>query len=183
MQEIINEEVLVIEAHDQDNVSSDLLGRTMPLSLSALTQTEEFEKHTLDLFDNNYKHIGSVNINTQYVFQDVEPLPPLLTEQCSLEIELHKVEFFKDHDMFGKQDPFITFLQGDKLHRSKTVEDAGKLAVINQKFSLKQIYKVLEPDEDVTFQAFDEDIGGKADFLGQTRPLPFRKMCQNYSKN
>ena len=34
----------------------------------------------------------------------------------------------------------------------------------------------MEADDDVTFQAFDEDVGS-SDFLGATRPLPFRTFC------
>ena len=66
-QEIRQEEVLIIEAHDQDNMSTDLLGQTNPLSFPALTLDESVRTHALDLYDKNYKQIGSVNIVTQYV--------------------------------------------------------------------------------------------------------------------
>jgi len=33
--------------------------------------------------------------------------------------------------MFGKQDPFVTFDQGEQLHRTKTANDAGKEAVFD----------------------------------------------------
>lgn len=29
----------------------------------------------------------------------------------------------------------------------------------------------------MTFQVFDQDVGDKADLLGQTRPFPYRKFC------
>lgn len=66
-QEIRQEEVLIIEAHDQDTVSTDLLGQANPLSFSALTQDENAQTHALDLYDKNYKQVGTVNIATQYV--------------------------------------------------------------------------------------------------------------------
>ena len=82
----------------------------MPISLSALTQDEQAHRHKLDLFDQNYKHIGEVNIVSQFVFQDVDPLPAQLTQMSILEINIVRVEFLKDQDFFGNQDPFITFL-------------------------------------------------------------------------
>ena len=94
-----------------------------------------------------------------------------------LEVKVIEASFLKDHDMFGKQDPYITFLQGDKLCRTKTADDAGKHAVFNESFKLDRIQTQLEADDEVTFQAFDEDIGS-SDFLGQTKPFPYLKFCQ-----
>lgn len=177
LEEIKAEEVLVIEAHDQDAVSSELLGRAMPISFSALTQSEELRNHELDLFDQNYKHIGSVKIVTHFIFQNVDPLPPQLNELSMLQISIQRVETLQDHDLFGKQDPFVTFLQGDVLLRTKAAENAGQSAEINEIFSLREIHRQLQADEDVTFQVFDQDVGDKADLLGQTRPFPYRKFC------
>lgn len=67
MQEIRQEELLILEALDEDTVSNDLLGQTNPLSYSALTQEEGAKTLAMDLYDKNYKHIGNLNIVTQYV--------------------------------------------------------------------------------------------------------------------
>lgn len=50
----------------------------------------------------------------------------------------------------------------------------------NETFTLKNIAKDLKADDEVTFQAFDEDVAA-ADFLGQTKPFPFLKFCQTES--
>ena len=121
-----------------------------------------------------------MNIVSRYIQRPIDPLPAKLNEYCLLEITIVRAEFLKDHDLFGKQDPFITFEQGALLHRTKTAEDAGKLADFNQKFILNEIYLNLQDDEDVVFKAYDEDFGGRSDYLGQTRPFPYRKFCKNY---
>ena len=43
---------------------------------------------------------------------------------------------------------------------------------------MNNIHEQLTPDELVTFQAFDEDVAS-SDLLGQTKPFPYRKFCQN----
>lgn len=100
-----------------------------------------------------------------------------MTEVSVLEINVVSAVFLKDSDVFGKQDPFITFQQGEQFHRTKTAENAGTNAQFSEQFALSEIYRQLEADEDVTFQAFDEDVGGQTDFLGKTHPLPYRKLC------
>lgn len=97
-----------------------------------------------------------------------------------LEIKIVHASFLKDGDTFGKQDPFVTFDQGEQIHRTKTADDAGKEATFDELFILKGIAKQLEPDEEVTFQAFDEDVTS-SDLLGQSKPFPYRKFCQNES--
>ena len=174
--------MLIFEAHDQDTASSQLLGRAFPISLAALTQNEDANRHALDLFDQNYKHIGNVNIITQFIFKEVDPLPEKLSEMSMLELTIVQVDFLKDYDAFGSQDPFVTFLQGEQLHRSKTASNAGKHAEMNERFALREIYRELEANDEVTFQAFDEDVGDKAEFLGQTKPMPYRKFCQSDEK-
>lgn len=138
----------------------------MPISLSSITQNEQVTQHTLDLFDQNYKHVGNMNIVTRYIQRPIDPLPPRLNEYCMLEITIVRAEFLKDHDLFGKQDPFITFEQGSLLHRTETAEDAGKFADFNQKFILREVINELQEDDDVIFKAYDEDFGGRSDYLG-----------------
>lgn len=41
--------------------------------------------------------------------------------------------------MFGKQDPYITFKFGDKLLKTDVQDDAGLLAIFNEKFCVPNI--------------------------------------------
>lgn len=131
--QITEGEVLVLEAFDKDLVTSDLMGQTNPISFSTLTQDLDMHSNSLDLYDKNYKHIGTLNIETQFVYKDIDPLPERMTQLSKLEITVLTADFYQDHDMFGKQDPFITFLQGDHKHRTKTADDAGLHAEFNEK--------------------------------------------------
>ena len=45
----------------------------------------------------------------------------------------------KDSDMFGKQDPYITFEFLDKTLRTDVQDDAGLLAKFDEKFCLYDI--------------------------------------------
>jgi hypothetical protein len=82
--------------------SSDFLGQSNPLSLSALTQDEGKQTHALELYDTNYKHIGNLNISTKFVYAPIDPLPQRLNAKCTLAIKIVQATFLKDHDLFGK---------------------------------------------------------------------------------
>ena len=77
--QITEGEVLTLEAFDKDTLTSDLMGQTNPISFSALTQNLDLYSNSLDLYDKNYKHVGTLNIETQFVYKDIDPLPERMT--------------------------------------------------------------------------------------------------------
>jgi Ca2+-dependent lipid-binding protein len=49
------------------------------------------------------------------------------------------VSTFKDHDTFGKQDPYIKFKYDDEFQQTRVAEDAGTEATFNEDFELRGI--------------------------------------------
>lgn len=61
-QEIRQDEVFELEALDKDAASADLLGSANPMTYNSLCQDDETHDMALELYDKNYKMIGSCNI-------------------------------------------------------------------------------------------------------------------------
>jgi len=66
--EIASGNKLRLEALDDDTVSDDWIGATMPLSYSELVTTSEKVMRKLEFVDKAGKEIGYVNISTQYIW-------------------------------------------------------------------------------------------------------------------
>ena len=68
--EIASGNKLRLEALDDDTVSDDWIGATMPLSYSELVTTSEKVMRKLEFVDKAGKEIGYVNISTQYIWAE-----------------------------------------------------------------------------------------------------------------
>lgn len=150
--------------------------------------TQDEEHHTLDLYDKNQNKAGSLQITTQYLWQepDAEPdyeddifdetTPPkpqiceLLDEKSMLRIIIQEATFRKDSDFFGKQDPYIRFKYNNIDLATEVQDDAGKKAKWNETFQLPNISTSVQNHGTLVFEAFDKDIGS-SDFLGRTKPF------------
>ena len=60
-------ESIIFEALDKDTDADDLIGKANSLSFDRLTQDEEQKSIHLELFDNNFKQTGSLEVIIQYV--------------------------------------------------------------------------------------------------------------------
>ena len=73
---------MVIEALDKDIASSDAIGTANPISFSNITQAEDPITSELELFDANYKLVGTAKITTQFIFRPNDPIPQSLNSKC-----------------------------------------------------------------------------------------------------
>ena len=85
-----------------DLAPSAAIGASHPISFSNITQSEEPIDHELDLYDATYKLAGTAKITTQFVYRELDPLPPNLNSKCSLKLTIVEGNWFKDEDMVGK---------------------------------------------------------------------------------
>ena len=131
---------LVIEALDSDiGGTSDHLGASNPLSYNVITQDTELIQHNLELYDKNYKHVGEVSIQTQFIWRDADPIPKHLNVNSKIKLVIEEVSFLTDADFIGNQDPFIVFNYGKTEMQTSVKEDAGLHAVFNESFILESI--------------------------------------------
>ena len=70
---------------------------------------------------------------------------------------------FDDKDAFSKQDPFIEFKYRDEVFCTDVKEEAGKMAIWNQEFILKDLHE----ENIFKFKAYDDDMIGR-DLIGET---------------
>ena len=85
----------------------------------------------------------------------------------------------KDADFFGKQDPFIKFTHFGREHRTKTIDEGGKHAIFNEDFILSNIPDVLNSQEALIFNSFDEDGPGTFDFIGGTQGIKYQDLVSS----
>jgi hypothetical protein len=78
-----------------------------PLSFCNLTVDENINEWPLELYDKNYKMAGTVNISTQFIWKDSDPIPSKLNSRCKLILTILEGEWFSDADTFGQQDPYV----------------------------------------------------------------------------
>ena len=142
-------ETLVIESFDQDALSSDWLGATVPITIANLIISSDTVKHTLVLNDKKGTKTGDVNIITQYIWAQ----PPVVVEEKSadaiisdkldkksvLRLIIKEASFLKDSDFFGKQDPYIKFVYNGTELQTDVKDDAGKQAKWDETFGLSGI--------------------------------------------
>ena len=93
----------VFEAYDKDPLSSDLLGKTKPVSFVCFIQDTKINKHEMVLYDEFNKRAGDIVITTQFELIEAEPEPLKdINLNCSLKINVKEATFLKDFDTFGK---------------------------------------------------------------------------------
>lgn len=63
------------------------------------------------------------------------------------------MEVTRDADTFAKMDPFVTFVAGDAIDRTETVDNAGKAATFK-----KSVKLYLDTDMTVRATVYDEDL-------------------------
>ena len=132
----------------------------------------------LELFDDNFKQTGSLEIVIKYNQAPDDPIPLGLNHDCRLMIKIIEANFLKDADFIGNQDPYITFQYGDQLIKTKTMDDAGKHAVFNEIFTLQDILEKIEEKLELQFNAYDEDTVHD-DWLGMTEPIIWQDLVDN----
>ena len=98
-QQIRLNQSLVLGTYDKDMVTEDLLGSTNPLTFNSLCQDCEPKSFDLELFDDNYKHIGSAKFTTTYVIKPQDPLPDFIYPQCRLEISIVTIKLEKEGEI------------------------------------------------------------------------------------
>lgn len=101
------EESIIFEALDEDLTSNEMIGKANGLSFNQLTQNSEQKAMLLDLYDDNFKHTGSLEVITRYVQKEADPVPRGLNHRCKLHLSILEANFVKDADLIGKQDPYI----------------------------------------------------------------------------
>lgn len=126
---------LVFEAFDKDLASSDFLGKSKGISFVTLVETEDLKTHTLLLSDEDGKKAGELIVTSQFVYVPPDPECNFdLNRNCILKVWIHNAKFFKDHDTFGKQDPFVKFIYDEQELKTKVVDDGGKEASWEEEF-------------------------------------------------
>lgn len=63
------------------------------------------------------------------------------------------MEVTRDADSFAKMDPFVSFVAGDAIDRTETVDNAGKAATFK-----KSVKLYLDTDMTVRATVYDEDL-------------------------
>lgn len=105
-------------------------------------------------------------------------MPTRLNNKCRLELTIVAGTWFKDADMFGKQDPYVQWMYGKEKMQTSVKDEAGKEAQWDEKFVLKNIREQILNGEELVFSTFDEDVLIH-DFIGGSRPIPWQDFCFN----
>lgn len=157
-QQIHSGKRFMLEAYDKDIASDDFLGKTKGISYVYLTQDEEQHKHEMKLYDKDGKEAGKLIVTTRFIIKPPEPEPNIeINRNCSLILKIVDVSTFKDHDTFGKQDPYIKFMFDNETYQTKVADDAGTYALFNEEFELRNLMEPLKMLEAIIFQAYDKD--------------------------
>ena len=90
-----------------------------PLSFNNLTQDENLNQWPLEIYDKNYKMAGTINISTQFIWREADPIPKKLNSKCYLELTILDGEWFSDADTFGQQDPLHSVAIRQDSHEDK----------------------------------------------------------------
>ena len=161
---------MIFEALDEDVTSNDLIGKANPLSFNSLTQDIDQKSMLMDLYDDNFKHTGSLEVISHYVQRVADPIPRGLNNRCKLFITILEGSFKENHDAFGNQDPYIVFDFGGKTISTKVQDDAGLFAEFNETFTLDNIYEEILNGLELQLHAWDKDVLD-SDFIGLTEPI------------
>jgi hypothetical protein len=94
----------------------------------------------LEIYDDNYKMAGTLNVTTQLIWKEVDPIPKRLNSKCKLLLTIVSGTWLSDADLFGKQDPYVQWAYGKDEKMQTTVKDeAGKEATWDEEFTLPNI--------------------------------------------
>ena len=101
-----------------------------------------------------------------------------LNSNCYIQLQILEANFLKDDgDAFGKQDPYIRFFHNGQMFRTRTQQDAGKHAKFIRVFKLENLEKPVNGNEQITFEAFDEDTTSD-DLLAVAHPLSYDMLLK-----
>ena len=115
---------------------------------------------------------GTINISTQFIWREADPIPKKLNSKCYLELTILDGEWFADADTFGQQDPYIQWQYGKTIMKTSVKDDAGKKAEWNETFKLENIREQILNGEEMKLDSFDEDILVH-DYIGGAWPIPW----------
>ena len=99
-----------------------------------------------------------------------------LNRLCTLELTILEATFARDADLLGKQDPFIKFHFGGKSYETEVKDGAGKHAVWNQEFTLRDIGSQVAAAASLVLEAFDKDAAS-SEFLGRIEPITLASLA------
>lgn len=119
---------------------------------------------------------GTLQITTQLIWAQVDPMPPRLNSKCKLLLTIMSGTWFADADLFGKQDPYVEWAYGNNKMQTTVKDEAGKEATWDEKFTLKNIREQILNGEELVLNTYDEDLV-MHDFLGAARPIPWQDFC------
>ena len=92
-----------------------------------------------------------------------------------------RAKFFKDADVWGKQDPFIQFRFNGKLIKTSVQAGAGKEATWNEEFTLDNVQREIAAGGKLRLEALDDDTMSD-DWLGATQPLAYSELVMSSDK-
>jgi len=141
-----------------------------------LTTDTDLVEHSLEIYDDNYKMAGTLQITTQFIWADVDPIPSRLNSKCKLILTIVSGTWLADADLFGKQDPYVQWTFGKSIVKTTVKDEAGKEATWDEKFTLNNIKGQILNGEELVLNSYDEDLLIH-DFLGGSRPIPWQDFC------
>lgn len=121
---------------------------------------------------------GTINISTQFIWREADPIPKRLNSKCYLELTILDGEWFADADFLGQQDPYIQWLYGKDIMKTSVKDDAGKKAEWNETFKLENVREQILNGEEMKLDSFDEDILIH-DYIGGAWPIPWQDFCHD----
>lgn len=161
-------------------MSSDLLGKSKPVTFVCYIQDAEINKHEMILYDECNKKAGEIVITTQFEIIDAEPEPLKdINLNSTLKVLVKEATFLKDFDTFGKQDPFAQFLYDQEKLKTRVIEDGGKKAVWDEEFELKNIMQQIKLKQSFVLETYDKDMVTE-DLLGCSHSFTLNRLCQNF---
>jgi len=91
---------LRLEALDEDTLSNDWIGATLPIPYTELVGTTDVMVQKLEFLDKGGSEVGHVNVSTQYIWAEPDPVPVQSLSPEMLNAGGSKNESAYDQDMF-----------------------------------------------------------------------------------
>ena len=114
---------LRLEALDEDTLSNDWIGATLPIPYTELVGTADVMAQKLEFLDKGGNEVGHVNVSTQYIW--AEPPPPAPIQSISPEFDAGASRGQSNYDEEGFED------------------SAGKKGPANPDLDKKSILKII----------------------------------------
>ena len=164
-------QMIQMDAMEKDPGSEDFLGAIKPLELKELCAWEGLNRHDLQFFDEKNALAGRLKFSTEFKWQEYIPQPPSekLAKDTMMKIKIDEATFLRDGELFGKQDPYVQFMFGDRKLKTDVEDGAGLHAKFNAVFLVPDVITLL--DQSLVFKTFDSDMVGSDKFLGETDPV------------